>query len=219
MMDPQSSRLILGARMGEHSRPLRAPSTWCLTMVRILPSPTRNERPGGGSIAAHRKWRRLALAVACICQVCYVSSGQTPTSRPSTPTEGSHLCDQLAEVRHVPFDNEHVDDAIYNQIMSHKRAAVPCLVDQITNETRMHDPRSEPVESNFRVGDLAFFLLVDITNVPFEQMLPGDVRARLKDEGVYAYFGYVSVPGNRATLQRKWKAWLALHASEYSSGE
>jgi hypothetical protein len=167
---------------------------------------------------AHRKWHQLALAVACICQVCCVSSGQAPASQPSTPTAESHLCDRLADVRHVPFDNEHVEDAIYNQIMSHKHAVVPCLVEQITNETRMADPRSEPVESNFRVGDLAFFLLVDITNVPFEQMLPDDVRARLRDEGVYAYFGYVSVPGNRAALQQEWKAWLAAHASEWSPG-
>ena len=167
---------------------------------------------------ANRIWHRLMFAMAFIvlCQARCVSSGQT-ASHPSSPAVESHLCDRLAEVRHVPFDNEPVDDAIYNQIMSHKHAVVPCLVDQIVNETLMHDPRSEPVESNFRVGDLAFFLLVDITNVPFEQMLPDDVRGHLKDQGVYAYFGYVSIPGNRTALQRKWKTWLIAHGSEWPS--
>jgi hypothetical protein len=59
------------------------------------------------------------------------------------------------------------------------------------------------IAHGFRVGDLAFFLLLRITGVPFEQMLPENVRAKVKEEGVYAYFRYTEVPANRAALQRR----------------
>jgi hypothetical protein len=78
----------------------------------------------------------------------------------------------------------------------------------------MRDPRSEPTIADFRVGDLAFFLLLRITGVSFEQMLPEDVKAKVKEEGVYAYFRYTEVPANRAALQRRWKAWLKAQASQ-----
>lgn len=52
----------------------------------------------------------------------------------------------------------------------------------------MKDPRQAPVYRDFRVGDAAFFVLLRITKVPFEEMLPTQVRSELEDEGVYAYF-------------------------------
>ena len=114
----------------------------------------------------------------------------------------------------MPFQNEHVDDEVYNQVVAKGQAIVPCLVEQLTNGTKMADPRSEPTVADFRVGDLAFFLLLRITNVPFEQMLPNSVKDKLKEEGVYAYFKYSEDPANRAALQRRWKAWLKAHPSQ-----
>ncbi len=128
--------------------------------------------------------------------------------------EASDLCKRLSSIRHMPFQNEHVDDEVYNQIMAKGPAIVPCLVHQLTNGTKMRDPRSEPTVADFRVGDLAFFLLLRITNVPFEQMLPDTVKSKVKDEGVYAYFRYTEAPANRAALQRKWKAWLKAQPSQ-----
>jgi hypothetical protein len=197
---------------------LRALSTWHPTMVRIWSNTFRSKREGQRSATTRCNWDQVVssamLILACqACLACHISFGQASKNRPSAPAENSHLCDRLAGIKHIPYDAETVDDPIYNQIISNKHAAVSCLVDQITNEKRMADPRSEPVESNFRVGDLAFFLLLDITKILFDQMLPDNVQAQLKKEGVYAYFKYVSVPGNRAVLQRQCKAWLARRRS------
>src|SRR5271168_1369562 len=128
--------------------------------------------------------------------------------------EASDLCKRLSSIRHMPFQNEHVEDEAYNQIMAKGPALVPCLVEQLTNGAKMRDPRSEPTVADFRVGDLAFFLLLRITTVPFEQMLPDTVTSKIKDEGVYAYFRYTESPANRAALQRKWKAWLKAQPSQ-----
>lgn len=135
-------------------------------------------------------------------------TGQKPTPSPAFQMEGSNLCAKLNQVTHIPFQGEPVNDPIYNKIAANRQAVIPCLIEQITNETKMPDPRSEPVASNFKVGDLAFFLLIDFTGVQFEEMLPPDVRVRLNSEGVYAYFQYVSTPGNRVKLKGKWQKWL-----------
>ncbi|MGE5049479.1 MAG: hypothetical protein ACM3PC_12960, partial [Deltaproteobacteria bacterium] len=88
------------------------------------------------------------------------------------------------------------------------------LIDQLTNRTRMADPRSEPAIGDFSVGDVAFFLLLRITRVPFEAPLPNRVKARLKDDGVYAYFRYAEAAKNRAALQRWWRSWLKRQAPQ-----
>jgi hypothetical protein len=118
------------------------------------------------------------------------------------------FCNDLKKIRRIPFADEHVNDYFYNRIADAGPAAVPCLVDHITDTTKMHDPRSEPTFSEFRVGDLAFFLLVKLDKVPFDEMLPPQVRARLPDEGVYAYFKYVSSPQNRRELQDVVRTWI-----------
>lgn len=127
--------------------------------------------------------------------------------------QSKSLCDRLAEIKRLPFKNERVDDEIYNQLIQQGKVVVPCLINRLTDATKMKDPRSAPSYDDFRVGDVAFFVLLNTTNVPFEQMLPHNVTARLKDEGVYAYFEYVKSLKNRKILQNRWKAWLKQNPS------
>jgi hypothetical protein len=107
----------------------------------------------------------------------------------------------------MPFKGEAIDDEVYNGLIALKEAAVPCLIGKITDSTRMNDPRQASVYRDFRVGDAAFFVLLDITKVPFEEMLPVEVRSEMEDEGVYAYFEYIKKDENRKSLQAKWQAW------------
>ena len=119
-------------------------------------------------------------------------------------------CQGLSKIRSIPFKKgETVDDPAYNRIMGQGKAVIPCLIDHLTDTTKMKDPRSAPAITDFRVGDLAFFLLTDITETEFEQWLPDSVNSKLKDRGVYAFIEYVGQPRNRRTLQEKWRAWLA----------
>ena len=122
-------------------------------------------------------------------------------------------CKKLSEVKELPFKGESIDDEAYNDIVGRGKAAIPCLIGEITNTSRMKDPRSAPTYPDFRVGDLAFFLLVDITKIPFEQMLPDSVKSKMKNEGVYAYFEHVGRPNNRKALQARWKEWWAKHGN------
>ncbi len=92
-------------------------------------------------------------------------------------------------------------------------AVVPCLIDKVTDTTTMRDPRSEPgfPDVEVTVGDIAFFLLVDIIKINFTEPLPSDVRKQYEESGVYAYFKFVKNPGNRKKLQDNLRAWYQKH--------
>ena len=175
----------------------------------------------------HLRWSRPAISLVGLVVFLTCATAQMPKTEKTwsftlphgtSGPKASDLCRRLNSVRHMPFQSEHVDDPVYNEIIAKGSAMVPCLVEQLTNESKMRDPRSEPTVERFHVGDLAFFLLLRITGVPFEQMLPDNVKAKVKEEGVYAYFRYTDVPANRAVLRRKWKEWLKAQASQQKAG-
>jgi hypothetical protein len=151
----------------------------------------------------------LLLTVGLATQSGHAEARISKKAPPQGKSDEEAVCKRLSEVKELPFKDESVNDEAYNDILGRGRAAIPCLIGEITNTTRMKDPRSAPIYLDFRVGDLAFFLLVRITNIPFEEMLPNSVKSRIKDEGVYAYFDHVKRTTNRKALQARWKAWWA----------
>jgi hypothetical protein len=44
------------------------------------------------------------------------------------------------------------------------------------------------------VGDVAYFLVPEITGIEITAMLPEQVRAEYEEQGVYAYHAFVSRP-------------------------
>jgi hypothetical protein len=148
-----------------------------------------------------------------VCLFIFLTNGSASVFLMSPGAQNRHvsrsqLCRDLVKIHRIPFYDEPVNDAVYNKIAQAGPSIIPCLVNRITDTTKMRDPRSEPTFSDFRVGDLAFFLLVQLKKVPFETMLPSEVQARLKTEGVYAYFRYVSRFKNRQILQKRVREWL-----------
>lgn len=157
-----------------------------------------------------RKYQFLTsvLLVSVVGGFCLSSLASTSGRNSPVRAESEQLCKELSKIQRIPFKDEPVDSEVYNRIMGRGKAALPCLINSITDLTRMKDPRTAPTYPDFRVGDLAFILLVRITRTPFEQMLPDQVKSRMSAEGVYAYFQYVQRPTNRRVLQRKWRVWL-----------
>lgn len=155
----------------------------------------------------------LVLVLTVSTVACQPAASKVNESRPSSHQDDAAraraeiLCQRLLEMKTMPFKGEAIDDEVYNGLIALKDAAVPCLIGKITDFTRMNDPRQAPVYRDFRVGDAAFFVLLDITKVPFEEMLPAEVRSEMEDEGVYAYFEYIKKDENRKTPQAKWQAW------------
>lgn len=156
----------------------------------------------------------LLIFAFCVSVVaCQSVATKVNESQPSGHQDGAArtraetLCQKLPEMNRMPFKGERIEDDVYNGLIALKGAAVPCLIGKITDTTKMKDPRQAPVYRDFRVGDAAFFVLLDITRIPFEQMLPDEVRSEMEDEGVYAYFEYIKKDENRKSLQAKWQEW------------
>jgi hypothetical protein len=130
----------------------------------------------------------------------------------AAPTE---LCDRLGEIRKLPNRDPNDTDPIYEALIAKGDDAIPCLVQRITSDKKMPDPREAPTWQHYAVGDTAVFILIDILcseDLEREklliEMLPPKYEEEWKTNGIYAYFNYVSEPRNRKELQNWWKKWL-----------
>lgn len=120
------------------------------------------------------------------------------------------LCKRLNEIKKLPDRDPNDTDPLYEAIVARGNEAVPCLIDEITNEAQMPDPREAPSWKHYKVGDTAVFVLVDIAKNDelLEEMLPLKYRNEWKTNGIYAYFNYVSESRNRQQLQQWWRTWM-----------
>jgi len=159
----------------------------------------------------------LLLGVACgvrsteTFEASRAKNSQTPQlgSNKSQGQPPSELCNRISDIKSFPMKGERGEDAIYDAFMDAGDAVSPCLIDKVTDSTVMNDPRSEPgyPDVEIRVGDIAYFLVVDITKLSFTEPFPQSVQRDYKREGVYAYFKFVKDPANRQRLQDRLRAW------------
>jgi hypothetical protein len=119
------------------------------------------------------------------------------------------LCNRIPEIKIFPMKGERGEDVTYDAFMDANKTVVPCLIEKVTDTTKIPDPRQEPgfPDIEITIGDIAFFLLVDITKIQFTDVLPPDVRKEYKEDGVYAYFKFVKNPANREKLKDRLQAW------------
>ena len=117
------------------------------------------------------------------------------------------LCGQLKFIQTIPFKGEQINDYVYNGLIKQGLSVAPCLIDNITNTNIMIDPRQMASYINFREGDLAVFILLDITNEKLKNFLPDKEKEKFITEGIWVYFDYVAKNKNRIELQNKWKRW------------
>jgi hypothetical protein len=121
----------------------------------------------------------------------------------------ANLCDRLSEIREMPFKNEKVDDEVYNGLLKMGSTAIPCLINKLTDTTRMRDPRKTVPYSYLTVGDVAFFVILDISGEPIERFLPERIWKEYEEQGIYAYFRFVENSENRKLLQDNLLNWFS----------
>ena len=121
----------------------------------------------------------------------------------------TNLCDRLSEIRVMPFKNEKVDDEVYNGLLRMGSTAIPCLINKLTDTTRMRDPRKTVPYSYLTVGDVAFFVILDISGESIERFLPERIWREYEEQGIYAYFRFVENPKNRKLLQDSLLSWFS----------
>lgn len=165
---------------------------------------------------------KLSMAVLLLGVACGVRSTETiegnRASNSQTPQTGSNksqvqapgeLCNRISDIKSFPMKGERGEDATYDAFMDAGDSVISCLIDKVTDSTVMDDPRSEPgyPDVEIRVGDIAYFLLVDITKLNFTEPFPPSLQRDYKREGVYAYFKFVKRQENRILLQHNLHDW------------
>jgi hypothetical protein len=114
----------------------------------------------------------------------------------------------IKDIRMLPMKDEAVPDAAYNALVAAGEDAIPCLIQKITDETRMKDPRPAPKVESVAVGDTAFFVLVRVAKIDFVELLPPAVRKAYEgDEAIYGYFRHIDENNNRKQLQDAAVKW------------
>jgi hypothetical protein len=146
--------------------------------------------------------RQIPLAGFLICFCAGAALSQSHLQ-----SDTARLCQRVAEIKELPIKGDPGRDAAYDAIVGAGESLLPCLIKQVTNLRRMRDPRCPPLSSQTTVGDVSYFVLVDITKLDFVEMLPPDVQRKYQTEGAYAYETYIRRKGSRRQLQSRLLAW------------
>ena len=117
------------------------------------------------------------------------------------------MCDRIRDIKVYPFHGDRGEDAAYDAFMDAGEAAVPCLIRKITDTTNIPDPGETMKFPETTVGDVAYFLLIDITKLGFVEFMPRRVQTDYKNNGVWAYYAYVAKKEHRKDLQNKLYEW------------
>ncbi len=131
-------------------------------------------------------------------------------SKKNDDIDVKELCNKLNELKRIPYDTDQTaDDPIYDGLKSKGNAAIPCLIEKITDETPMTDPREAPTVSDFKVGDAAVFMLLIVSKQDWQPstMFPPQYAKLWDSDGIYVYFSYVEKKANRKKNQIWWKKW------------
>lgn len=129
---------------------------------------------------------------------------QSPTV---TPREAQALCNSISRIKQLPQNDENGVDAVFDRLAKAGEAVVPCLIEKVADTKIMSDPRCPTISTETKVGDVAYFVLVRITQIGFTELFPADVQEKYKTEGVYAYHEYIEQKGKRKELQSKLREW------------
>ena len=147
--------------------------------------------------------KQISLLILFLCVVACNAYAQ---SRNVSSADARRLCNRVAEIKTLPMKGDPGVDAAYDAIVGAGEAVVPCLIQKITDLTPMRDPRCMFSERT-TVGDISYFVLVDITKLDFVELLPADVQRKIQNNGVYAYHDYIRRKGARSRLQFKVREW------------
>ena len=92
----------------------------------------------------------LMVSVACDSsgKAHTVASGSTSAApiaqvQQLTDDDVRNLCNRVAEIKVLPMKDEKGIDATVDSFMTAGVRAVPCLIDKVTDETPMADPRQD----------------------------------------------------------------------------
>jgi hypothetical protein len=175
----------------------RAPTATCLAALLGMALAGCGNDPHGGVQSAPTKVTAVSPAPP--------PAPVAPAPPAAPPDYAGTPCATLPAIQDPPtLIGKPASDPAYEAIKASGKDAVPCLVMALADTRPLDHPQTLPgTKLDFTIGDLAFFLLVDLGQVDFMRALPPDVAARVPARGAFAYFDWIIAPGNRERLQAR----------------
>jgi hypothetical protein len=149
----------------------------------------------------------LTVACARLGISAWLAWGTPAFAAANAGVGAAGYCARIKDLRVMPFKGEPVKDDVYNGLKAAGPAALPCLIDRVTDTHAMRDPRRSITVDSVAVGDVAVFLVWELGQIAPGEEVPAAVRPAFKEEGVYAYFKYVRKPANRKAMQKYLRDW------------
>jgi hypothetical protein len=117
------------------------------------------------------------------------------------------LCNRISKIKVFPLKGDRGVDHVYDEFRDAGFKILPCLIQKVTDTTIFPNPVGESWGIPTTIGDVAYFLIIDISGLPEDQLLPQKVREDYKVEGLYAYYKCVQREANRKRLQVRLEEW------------
>jgi hypothetical protein len=144
-----------------------------------------------------------ALVSAFVAGPALACQDGSPSPRPKLPlarTTGSQCGLLLAQIRDVHQMHPEAcrepgsrGDPAFCRLVELGDPATACLLDKVTDTTRMPDPGCPGMSGDrYAVGDLAYVTLVSLHGLEWNAPFPAAVRADIRRKGAYAYYDYVN---------------------------
>ena len=95
--------------------------------------------------------------------------------------DAARLCKDVNKIKEFPRDwGQRGVDTTYDSIIDGGEAVVPCLIDNITNTKVMRDPRCPTISTATTIGDVSYYVPVDMLKLSFTEFLPEDIEKTTK---------------------------------------
>ncbi len=120
----------------------------------------------------------------------------------------SDYCAFLYEIKKMPFKEFIEGDKAYRSLIRAEEQAIPCLIDKIVDTKQADIISQSPGDHNLKIGDIAFYVLLDITGLDFDYLFPDDVKLGYREKnGIFSYLEFINKQGNRELFQNSWGKW------------
>jgi hypothetical protein len=117
--------------------------------------------------------RILSLCMLSLTFVAWVLPQKLLEPTQKVSSQVRELCRRVKDIRVLllkaggrEIDHSSVDP-VYDELRKMDEQVVPCLIQETTDTVEMDDPREAPTVGKVKVGDVAFWVVLDITRLPY----------------------------------------------------
>ena len=124
-----------------------------------------------------------------------------PQARAKALALGVGSCDELTEIKALPFYDELGHDDQFDRMVVNFDGYKKCLIGKITDRTEIPDPSGAPSRYRYTVGNLAYDVISSSGHFDYKTCIPTQISSRWEQIGAQALTDWLAIDGNPEVLQ------------------